>query len=154
MEIALIAAGCFWGVEEAFRMLPGVLETEVGYTGGHTDNPTYKDVCSDTTGHAEALKIVFDPEIISYTEILKKFFSIHDATQVNRQGPDVGSRYRSAIFFTTPEQEAEAKDVFDEEQKAHTKTLATEIVSASTFYPAEEYHQKYFLKNGGGTCYL
>ncbi len=154
METAIVAAGCFWGVEEAFRVLPGVLETTVGYTGGHTKNPTYKDVCSDTTGHAEAVQIVFDPETISYTDILQKFFSIHDATQVNRQGPDIGSQYRSAIFTTTSEQEGEAKRVRAEEQKKSVEPIATEVTTATLFYPAEEYHQKYFVKNGGGVCHL
>ncbi len=154
METAIIAAGCFWGVEEAFRTLPGVLTTEVGYTGGHSENPTYKDVCSDITGHAEAVRIVFDPETTSYTDILRKFFSIHDATQMNRQGPDVGSQYRSAIFFTTPEQSIEALRAREDEQQKHAEPVATEVTAATAFYPAEEYHQKYFLKNGGGTCHV
>jgi peptide-methionine (S)-S-oxide reductase len=154
IETATLAAGCFWGVEDAFRTLPGVIATEVGYTGGHTTNPTYTDVCTDETGHAESVKIEFDPEIVSYRELLKKFFSIHDATQINRQGPDVGSQYRSAIFFHTPDQEQEARAAIAEAQQGSSAPIATEVVVASAWYPAEEYHQKYFLKNGGGVCHI
>lgn len=154
VETATIAAGCFWGVEEAFRTTPGVIATEVGYTGGHTGDPTYKDVCTDATGHAEAVKIDFDPEVISYRDILRRFFAIHDATQMNRQGPDVGSQYRSAIFVHTKDQEREAREVMIEAQKTSGKAFATEVTKATHWYPAEAYHQKYFLKNGGGTCHV
>lgn len=152
IETATVAAGCFWGVEEAFRTLPGVISTEVGYTGGHTEHPTYTEVCTDTTGHAEALKIEFDPGIISYSTLIRRFFEIHDPTQMNRQGPDVGSQYRSAVFFHSPEQEQEAHDAARALEEEKGIKIATEIVSAGTFYPAEDYHQKYFLKNGGGAC--
>jgi methionine-S-sulfoxide reductase len=154
METATIAAGCFWGVEEAFHALPGVLTTEAGYTGGHTENPTYKKVCNGTTGHAEAVRITFDPEAISYADLIRRFFEIHDATHVNRQGPDIGEQYRSAIFYHTPEQEKEARNVLSAVEKEKGATFATEITHAGPFYPAEEYHQKYFLKNGGGTCHI
>jgi methionine-S-sulfoxide reductase len=154
IETATVAAGCFWGVEEAFRTTPGVIATEVGYTGGHTERPTYEQVCTDTTGHAEAVKIDFDPEVISYRDILTRFFAIHDATQVNRQGPDVGSQYRSAIFYHTKDQEREARSIVSEIEQKKNMELATEIVPASDWYQAEEYHQRYFLKNGGGTCHI
>ena len=154
IEATTLAAGCFWGVEEAFRTVPGVITTEVGYTGGRTDHPTYEQVCTDETGHAEAVKIYFDPEIISYRDILLRFFAIHDATQVNRQGPDIGSQYRSAIFFHTPDQEREARLVVSEIEREKGAKLATEVVSASAWYPAEDYHQRYFFKNGGGTCHI
>lgn len=154
MEIATIAAGCFWGVEEAFRMFPGVVATTVGYTGGHTEHPTYEEVCTGTTGHAEAVRVEFDPETISYTDILARFFAVHDATQVNRQGPDVGTQYRSAIFFHDPAQEREAREAIDMLEREKKTKLATELVPAGPFYPAEEYHQRYFLKNGGGACHI
>ncbi len=154
LETATLAAGCFWGVEEAYRTLSGVVTTEVGYTGGHTDGPTYKDVCTDKTGHAEALKIEFDPEVISYRDIIKTFFTTHDATQMNRQGPDIGSQYRSAIFFHNADQEKEAREVFIEAEQASGKKFVTEITAATMWYPAEEYHQKYFQKNGGGVCHI
>ncbi len=154
IETATLAAGCFWGVEEAFRTVPGVISTEVGYTGGHTEGPTYTDVCTDTTGHAESLQITFDPEIISYRDILVRFFKMHDATQVNRQGPDVGSQYRSAIFYHNDDQEKEAQAVISEIEQEKGVKFATEIAPAAVWYPAEDYHQKYFLKNGGGTCHI
>jgi methionine-S-sulfoxide reductase len=154
LETATIAAGCFWGVEEAYRTLPGIITTEVGYTGGHTEGPTYEQVCEGTTGHAEALRITFDPEVISYGDLIKRFFAIHDATQMNRQGPDVGEQYRSAIFFHTPQQEKEARGIFAAIEKEKGTRLATKMEEAKAFYPAEDYHQKYFLKNGGGACHL
>lgn len=155
-ETAILAAGCFWGVEEIFRALPGVLSTEVGYTGGHTEFPTYETVCTDTTGHAEALKIIFDPKKISFSEILKIFFANHNPTTKNQQGPDFGSQYRSAIFFTTADQEKEAMTVKENEEKSGTwkHPVVTEITKATTFYPAEAYHQKYLQKRGLGSCHI
>lgn len=155
-KTALFAAGCFWGVEEAFRVFPGVIETEVGYTGGKTENPTYEDVCYRHTGHAEALKIIFDPEKIFYKDLLKKFWEIHDPTTLNRQGPDVGDQYRSAIFYLDDVQKKEAEESKEELELSgkYQGEIVTEITHASTFYPAEEYHQKYFLKRGGGTCHI
>lgn len=154
LEIATLAAGCFWGVEEVFRTVPGVIATEVGYTGGNTDAPTYEQVCTDTTGHAEAVRIEFDPEIVSYRDLLLRFFAIHDATQVNRQGPDVGSQYRSAIFYHTDDQEREARKTIEAVERERGAKLATELVPAGVWNKAEEYHQQYVLKNGGGTCAL
>ena len=153
-ETAIFAAGCFWGVEEAFRELKGVKETEVGYTGGHTKKPNYENVCTDKTGHAEAVKVTFDPKAISYEKLLGVFFSIHNPTTPNRQGPDVGSQYRSAIFFTTKEQEKEARKFIEKEQAKYSYKIVTEIAPATEFYRAEEYHQKYALKNGAETCHI
>jgi len=152
-ETATFAAGCFWGVEEKFGRLPGVLETVVGYIGGRTPHPTYKDVCTDTTGHAEAVQVTFDPSKISYAALVKAFFSFHDPTQVNRQGPDVGTQYRSAIFTHSDEQRRQAETIKAElEASGRLKnSIATEIVSAGPFTRAEEYHQKYNQKNGR-TC--
>lgn len=155
-EIATFAAGCFWGVEEAFCKLPGIKSTMVGYTGGHTQNPTYKEVCTDTTGHAEAVQIVYDPERVTYDDLLNVFWSIHDPTQYHRQGPDVGSQYRSAIFYHTPEQEAAARASMERlvQSGRYSRPVVTEIVPAGVFYRAEEYHQQYFIKQGGGQCRL
>jgi len=153
-EKATFAAGCFWGVEETFRHLEGVVSTTVGYTGGHTLNPTYRDVCSHSTGHAEAVEIVYDPSRISYEQLLETFWQIHDPTQMNRQGPDYGTQYRSAIYYHTAEQaeEARASKTRLESTARHRKPVVTEITPASTFYPAEEYHQRYFEKNGLSHC--
>ncbi|MDL1871943.1 peptide-methionine (S)-S-oxide reductase MsrA [Deltaproteobacteria bacterium PRO3] len=154
-EKATFAAGCFWGVEETFRRTPGVVATAVGYTGGRTENPTYEDVCSDETGHAEAVEVEFDPAKISYGDLLEIFFKNHDPTTPNRQGPDVGSQYRSAIFFHSPEQEREArekKDVLDR-SGAFRRPIVTEIVPARTFYRGEEYHQRYLEKRGLSHCH-
>lgn len=156
MEKATFAAGCFWGVEETFRTTPGVLETQVGYTGGHTVSPTYHDVCTDGTGHAEAVEVTFDPAKVSYEDLLGIFWANHNPTQVNRQGPDVGSQYRSAIFFHSPEQEAKAKaskEVLAKSGK-FLRPIATEIVPAERFYSAEDYHQQYLLKRGRANCHL
>ncbi|PJC37207.1 peptide-methionine (S)-S-oxide reductase [Candidatus Peregrinibacteria bacterium CG_4_9_14_0_2_um_filter_53_11] len=156
-EFATFAAGCFWGVEETFRQLPGVISTRVGYTGGHTENPTYEDVCYSNTGHAEALEVTFDPTQIGYEKLLEVFWSNHNPTTFNRQGPDVGSQYRSAIFYHSPEQKtlAEAsKQKLQDSGKFGEKKVVTELAEATTFYPAEEYHQQYFAKRGGGACHF
>jgi len=155
LERATFAAGCFWGVEAAFRQIKGVVETAVGYTGGTVPEPDYQNVCSGRTGHAEAVGIIFDPAVVRYEQLLDIFWSIHDPTQVNRQGPDVGTNYRSAIFYHSPEQQklAEAsKARLAALKKYRGKTIATEIVPASQFWKAEEYHQQYFEKSGRGYC--
>lgn len=149
-EKATFAAGCFWGIEDAFTQQPGVISTQVGYTGGHTENPTYQEVCADTTGHAEAVLVEYDPERISYGQLLDLFWKIHNPTTLNRQGPDFGSQYRSAIYFHTPAQESEAmasKAAMGESGRFR-QPIVTEITPATTFYPAEEYHQKYNQKHG------
>src|ERR671918_1497304 len=154
LEIATFAAGCFWGVEDAFMKVKGVKSTRVGYTGGKLTNPTYEDVCTDRTGHAEAIQLKYDPKEISYKELLELFWSVHNPTTINRQGPDIGTQYRSSIFFHTPEQEKIAKRVKQElDGSKFQNKIVTEIVPASIFYPAEEYHQKYYQKIGGGSCY-
>ena len=149
MEKAVFAAGCFWGVESIFQQVDGVVDTTVGYTGGKTKNPTYKEVCRKETSHAEAIEIVYDPAKVSYEKLLAYFWRLHDPTTLNRQGPDAGSQYRSAIFYYTPEQKAAAERVKAEAQKKWTEPIVTEIVAGGTFYPAEEYHQNYFKKRGG-----
>lgn len=154
LEIATFAAGCFWGVEDAFMKVRGVKSTRVGYTGGNLTNPTYEDVCTDRTGHAEAIQLKYDPKEISYKELLELFWSLHNPTTINRQGPDIGTQYRSSIFFHTLEQEKIAKRVKQElDGSKFQNKIVTEIVPASIFYPAEEYHQKYYQKIGGGSCY-
>lgn len=154
MEKATFGAGCFWHVEEAFRHLNGVLSTTVGYTGGTLKNPTYEEVCTDKTGHAEAVEITFDHQKITYEELLRVFWDIHDPTTKNRQGPDVGTQYRSAIFYHSPEQknaaELSKKDL--EKSRKYSKKIITEITKATTFYPAEEYHQHYLAKHGLAAC--
>jgi peptide-methionine (S)-S-oxide reductase len=156
MEKATFAAGCFWGVEATFRQLPGVISTRVGYIGGHTDNPTYKEVCTDRTGHAEAVEVEFDPSKIPYTDLLNVFWENHDPTQVNRQGPDWGTQYRSVIFFHSSEQHAKALASKESLEKAHRypKPIATQIVPAERFYAAEEYHQQYLEKRGLASCHV
>ena len=151
MKKATFAAGCFWGVEETFRHVPGVVATRVGYTGGHTDNPTYHDVCTDLTGHAEAVEVTYDPAKISYAELLDAFWTCHDPTTMNSQGPDFGTQYRSAIFYHDADQEKIAKESLKEVADSHVfkHKIVTEIVPAGKFYKAEEYHQEYFEKNGG-----
>lgn len=153
-ELATFAAGCFWHVEEAFRRLKGVLATEVGYSGGHTANPTYEQVCTDKTGHAEVVRIEFDPQQISYEKLLDVFFSIHDPTTLNRQGPDVGTQYRSAIFYHTPAQQAAAEAAKQRLAAAgyYKDPIVTQIVPAGPFYRAEEYHQRYLEKRGASSC--
>jgi peptide-methionine (S)-S-oxide reductase len=153
-EKATFAAGCFWGVEAAFAEIDGVVETAVGYTGGRTENPTYKQVCSDNTGHAEAVEVTFDPAQVSFEHLLDAFWEMHDPTTLNRQGPDWGSQYRSAILFHTPEQEQAALASKAQAQGKFRKPIVTEITPASGFYRAEEYHQKYFQKHGGAACHF
>ena len=156
MAKATFAAGCFWGVEATFRQLEGVTSTRVGYSGGHFDKPTYKDVCTDGTGHAEAVEVDFDPTKISYDKLLEVFWDNHDPTQLNRQGPDWGTQYRSAIFFHSPEQETAAKASKDtlEKSRRYSKPIVTQIVPATTFYEAEDYHQQYLEKRGLATCQI
>jgi peptide-methionine (S)-S-oxide reductase len=157
LQLATFAAGCFWGVEESFRRIKGVKSTMVGYTGGRLANPRYKDVCTDLTGHAEAIQVQYDPEEITYEELLKVFWSTHNPTTKNRQGPDVGSQYRSVIFYHTPEQELSARRSVEEVEKSgrfSNNRIVTEIVPATAFYKAEEFHQKYYQKRGGGSCYF
>ena len=151
-EKATFAAGCFWGVEDAFMSLPGVFSTRVGYTGGRTDNPTYREVCGHGTGHAEALEITFDPTVISYRELLKIFWECHDPTQLNRQGPDIGDQYRSAIFYHSAEQQRMAEEALEQLDRSGRlrRRIVTQIVPAATFWEAEAYHQKYHARNGGG----
>ena len=153
-EKATFAAGCFWGVESRFAEVPGVTETAVGYEGGHYPNPTYRDVCTDETGHAEVVELDFDPAKVPYEELVRLFFQLHDPTQLNRQGPDVGTQYRSAIFYHSPEQKAAAESVKQEMQKLIRGTIATSIEPATKFYRAEEYHQKYLEKRGVKSCHI
>ncbi len=147
-QSATFAAGCFWGVEAAFVPVPGVVDVVSGYTGGHTENPTYQQVCSDRTGHAEAVEITFDPAKVSYNALLDIFWKIHDPTQMNRQGPDVGSQYRSAIFTHSPEQDAAARASLEKHRADFQRPIATVIEPAKRFYRAEEYHQRYFERHG------
>jgi peptide-methionine (S)-S-oxide reductase len=151
-ETATFGAGCFWGVEVAFRNVPGVVDTAVGYEGGTLPNPTYEDVCSKTTGHAEVVQVEFDPDEVSYDELLDVFWDVHDPTQVNRQGPDVGSNYRSAIFFHSPEQQERALESKARVQARFDRPIATEITPASDFWRAEDYHQQYLVKRGVASC--
>ena len=153
-ETATFAAGCFWGVEAAFRRIDGVTAAVAGYTGGHTTNPTYKDVCTDTTGHAEAVQVTYDPVRVTYEKLLDVFWSIHDPTTLNRQGPDVGSQYRSAVFFHTPQQAAAARASVKalEDSGKYARSIVTEITAAAKFYRAEEYHQRYLEKRGRSNC--
>jgi len=156
MAKATFAAGCFWGVEATFRQIPGVTGTRVGYTGGQMENPTYQDVCTDRTGHAEAVEVEYDPAKISYEQLLNVFWENHDPTQLNRQGPDWGTQYRSAIFFHTPEQESAAnasKEVLGKSGR-FGKPIVTRIVPATTFYEAEDYHQQYLEKRGLASCHI
>jgi peptide-methionine (S)-S-oxide reductase len=154
-ELATFAAGCFWGVEATFQRAPGVVATRVGYVGGHTANPTYKEVCTDRTGHAEAVEVTFEPAEVSYDKLLAIFFDNHDPTQLNRQGPDTGSQYRSAIFYHSPAQQAaaEAAKAVLERSRKFRKAIATQIVPTATFYAAEDYHQKYLEKRGLAVCH-
>ncbi|HSS45225.1 MAG TPA: peptide-methionine (S)-S-oxide reductase MsrA [Thermoanaerobaculia bacterium] len=155
-EKATFAAGCFWGVEAAFRQIQGVIETAVGYGGGETKNPTYEDVCTDETGHAEVVQVEFDPTKVSYEKLLDVFWENHDPTTMNRQGPDIGTQYRSAVFFHTPEQEkaARASKARLEASGRHKRPIVTEIAPAAEFHRAEEYHQQYLEKRGLSTCHI
>src|SRR6202161_4194571 len=156
MQKATFAAGCFWGVEATFRQMPGVVGTRVAYLGGSTENPTYKEVCTDRTGHAEAVEVEFDPAKVRYEDLLKVFWENHDPTQLNRQGPDWGTQYRSAIFFHTPEQQtaAQASKESLEKSRRYSKPIVTQIVPAVTFHPAEDYHQQYLEKRGQASCHI
>jgi peptide-methionine (S)-S-oxide reductase len=156
MAKAMFGAGCFWGVEATFRQLNGVLDTAVGYSGGTTHDPCYEDVCTDRTGHAEVVEIEYDPSVISYEELLDTFWQNHDPTTINRQGPDVGTQYRSVIYYFTPEQQAtalESKHKLDESGKFR-RPIATHIEPAQRFYRAEEYHQRYLEKHGAKSCHI
>ena len=156
MAKATFAAGCFWGVEAAFRQVKGVKSTAVGYTGGQTQNPTYEQVCTDRTGHAEAVEVEFDPAEASYDQLLAVFWQNHDPTQLNRQGPDCGSQYRSAIFYHTPQQQAAAEASMKQlaESGRFNQPIVTQIVPAAEFHPAEEYHQQYLEKRGQSSCHI
>ena len=151
-EQATFAAGCFWQVEASFRQIPGVRATTVGYTGGHVDDPSYEQVCSHSTGHAEAVLVEYDADQVSYDELLDAFWSLHDPTQLNRQGPDVGDQYRSAIFFHSPEQEKAATASKEAAQARFSKPIVTEITAAPAFWPGEDYHQRYLEKRGLASC--
>jgi len=155
-ERAIFGAGCFWGVETAFGQVPGVISTRVGYTGGTTVHPTYKEVCTGNTGHAEAVEVVYDPTQVSYEDLLTVFWENHDPTQRNRQGWDIGTQYRSAIYFLTPEQASVAAASKEKVGASgrFRRPVVTEITEASTFYPAEEYHQKYLEKHGLASCHI
>ena len=156
MAKATFAAGCFWGVEATFRQIPGVIATRVGYTGGNFGNPTYRDVCTDRTGHAEAVEVEFNPSQVSYEQLLKVFWENHDPTQLNRQGPDYGTQYRSAIFFHSPEQEQSARESKEKlkNSRQFPRPVVTQIVPAVNFYEAEDYHQQYLEKRGLASCHI
>jgi len=156
MGKATFGGGCFWGVEVAFRQIPGVTATQVGYMGGSLKNPTYKDVCTDRTGHAEVVEVTYDPAKVSYEDVLKVFWTCHDPTQLNRQGPDVGTQYRSAIFYHTAEQQAAAQASKQELERAGAfkRPIVTAIVPATEFWRAEEYHQQYLEKRGLASCHI
>jgi peptide-methionine (S)-S-oxide reductase len=156
MELATFGAGCFWGVDVSFRQVSGVKDALVGYLGGTLPNPTYKDVCTGRTGHAEVVQVEYDPDEVTYDRLLEVFWENHDPTTLNRQGPDVGTQYRSAIFYHTPEQKAaaEASKSRLEGSGKFRKPIVTEITPASTFYPAEDYHQRYLEKRGLASCHI
>lgn len=155
-QTATFAAGCFWGVQYYFDQVPGVLKTTAGYTGGHVDNPSYEAVCTHTTGHAEAVQINYDPQKISYETLLKQFFRMHDPTQLNRQGPDIGDSYRSAIFYNSETQKKTAQKMIDELNSSgkFRKPIVTTLEPAATFWPAEDYHQKFTERTGRGMCHV
>jgi peptide-methionine (S)-S-oxide reductase len=156
VETATFAGGCFWGVEDAFRSIPGVLRTRVGYAGGHTENPDYEDVCSHTTGHAEAVEVAYDPAIVSYEQLVSAFFELHDPTQLNRQGPDVGDQYRSAVYVRDARQRETAERIRAglDAGGRFRRPIVTEITDTPRFWEAEDYHQQYFEKRGGGSCHI
>lgn len=154
-DVAIFAAGCFWGVQYYFDQVPGVIETEVGYIGGKTKNPSYEQVCYEDTGHAEAVKITFDTKQVSFETLLKQFFRMHDPTQMNRQGPDVGRQYRTAIFYLDEKQKKPAQQLIDQlNRKKYGGKIVTALEKAGKFWPAEEYHQKYTEKTGRGMCHI
>lgn len=155
-EKATFGAGCFWGVEVKFGQIPGVVETAVGYEGGELEHPTYKEVCTDRTGHAEVVQVTFDPERVKYDTLLDEFFSLHDPTQLNRQGPDYGTQYRSAVFYHSDAQKTAAEQKIEElkVEGRFSKPIVTVVVPAETFWKAEEYHQKYLEKRGMATCHI
>lgn len=153
-ETAIFAAGCFWGVQHYFNQVPGVLETEVGYTGGKTKNPTYEEVCYYKTGHAEAIRILYNPQQISYPNLLKHFFRMHDPTQKDRQGPDIGSQYRSAILFLDEKQQIQAESAISELRSIFSKPIVTELREFATWWPAEDYHQNFAERTGQGACHV
>lgn len=156
MEKATFGAGCFWGVQTAFDRIPGVEKTVVGYEGGTLENPSYKDVCTDRTGHAEVIEIDFDPARVGYQQLLDTFFAMHDPTQLNRQGPDFGTQYRSVVFYHSPAQQQAAQSTIERltvEQK-FSAPIVTQVVPATAFWPAEEYHQKYLEKRGATSCHI
>ena len=155
-EKAIFGAGCFWGVEAAFRQVPGVLSTAVGYSGGHVENPSYEVVCGGRTGHAEVVEVEYDPSVVSYDQLLDVFWENHDPTTLNRQGPDIGSQYRSAIFYLSPEQGATARASKERMSSSgrFTRPIVTEITAASPFYRAEDYHQQYLEKRGEARCHF
>ncbi len=156
MAKATFGAGCFWGVEAKFQQVPGVLETAVGYEGGTTENPGYRDVCTDLTGHAEVVQLEYDPQRVTYEQLLELFFALHDPTQLNRQGPDHGTQYRSVIFFHSPRQEAAAHTMIEQltAAKRFPRPIVTQVVPAQTFWRAEDYHQKYLEKRGALSCHI
>jgi len=156
METAIFAAGCFWGVQEYFSRVKGVIKSESGYTGGTKKNPTYEEVCTGKTGHAESVRVIFDPRVVSYERLLQHFWELHDPTSLNKQGNDVGSQYRSAIFYTNPEQEMHARSSLEKLVKSgrYSQKIVTEILPAKEFYTAEEYHQNYLKKNPYGYCHI
>lgn len=151
---AVFAAGCFWGVQYYFDQIPGVTKTVVGYTGGHTETPSYQSVCTHTTGHAEAVEVEYDPQRVDYDTLCRHFFRMHDPTQLNRQGLDVGDSYRSAIFYFDDDQKQIAGRIKNELASKYDKQIVTEISQSSVFYPAEDYHQKYTEKTGQGVCHI
>lgn len=154
LQKATFAAGCFWGVQYYFDQVPGVIASRAGYTGGKIEHPTYEQVCSDTTGHAEAVEVDYDPELVTYETLLKHYFRLHDPTQANGQGPDIGSQYRSTIFFHSDDQKILAEITMKNIATNYKKSLATSLEPAATFYPAEGYHQKYTQTTGRGMCHV
>ena len=156
LQKATFGAGCFWGVEAAYRQIKGVTSTAVGYAGGTLDHPTYRDVCTDRTGHAEVVEVTYDPARVSYEDLLNVFWENHNPTQLNRQGPDIGTQYRSVVFFHTPEQQAAAAASKEQLERSgrYKKPIVTEIVAAPTFYLAEDYHQQYLEKRGLSSCHI
>lgn len=154
MEKATFGAGCFWGVQLTFDQMPGVIKSSVGYSGGSRPHPTYAQVCSDATGHAEVVDLEFDPAVVSYDTLVRRFFDLHDPTQLNRQGPDVGSQYRSVIFYHSDAQRETAEKIKAEVAGKYNKPVVTLVEPAAAFWPAEEYHQKYLTRRGGGACHI